>query len=71
MDYISALCQAIIGFMESEVDDKYDNGNDDNVVSYKMQQNIEFTSKGGIDGMALCGLNWIDTRAVVGFLNQS
>ena len=65
MDYISALCQAI-GFMEREVEDKYDN-----VVSYKMQQNIEFTSKGGIDGMALCGLNWIDTRAVVGFLNQS
>ena len=29
------------------------------------------SEEGGIVGMSLCGLNWIDTRAVVGFLNQS
>ena len=37
-----------------------------------MKMILSFTSEeGGIVGMSLCGLNWIDTRAVVGFLNQS
>ena len=37
-----------------------------------MKMILSFTSEeGGIVGISLCGLNWIDTRAVVGFLNQS